>query len=325
MNGNVIQAGSPKRTGRVTRLFGIRYPIVQAGMVWTAGAELAVAVSQAGALGMIGAGSMKPELLREQIRKARAQTDNPVAVNIPLLRGDAAELVQAAIDGGIRIVFTSAGHPGKHTPHLKDAGCTVAHVVANVKQARKAEEAGCDAVVAEGFEAGGHNGVDELTTFVLVPQVCDAVGIPVIAAGGIVDGRGVAAALALGASGVQIGTRFAATAESSAHPSYKEAIVRSGDTATVLALRSLAPVRLIKNAFALRALDAERRGASKEELAGLLGRKREMQGIFEGNLEEGELEAGQGAGMIRDIPPAAEVVKRLVNEYHDTIKDLSEF
>jgi enoyl-[acyl-carrier protein] reductase II len=325
MTDSVIPAGSPNRTQRVSRMFGIRYPIVQAGMVWTAGAKLAVAVSNAGALGTIGAGSMKPDLLREQIRKARAGTSNPLAVNIPLLRGDAADLVQATIEEGIKIVFTSAGHPGKFSQRLKEAGCTLVHVVANVKQAKKAEEAGCDAVVAEGFEAGGHNGVDELTTFALVPQVRDAVAIPVIAAGGIVDGRGVAAAIALGAEGVQVGTRFAATVESSAHEAYKQAILESGDTGTVLALRGLAPVRLLKNTFAGRAVDAERRGASKEELVELLGRKREMLGIFEGNIEEGELEAGQGSGMIHEILPAAEVVKRLVREYHETIKDLSEF
>jgi enoyl-[acyl-carrier protein] reductase II len=322
MADDVTPAGSPVRSTRITHLFGIRYPVVQAGMVWTAGAKLAVAVSSAGALGTIGAGSMKPDLLRAHIRKARAATPHPVAVNIPLLRGDAEDLVRVTIEEGIRIAFTSAGHPGKFTPMLKRAGCTVVHVVANVKQARKAEESGCDAVVAEGFEAGGHNGVDELTTVTLVPQVCDAVKLPVIAAGGIVDGRGVAAAFALGAAGVQVGTRFAATIESSAHDLYKKAIIASGDTGTVLTMRGLAPVRLLKSPFAERAVEAERRGASKEELADLLGRKREMQGIFEGNLEEGELEAGQGAGMIREILPAAEVVKRLVEEYENVVRRL---
>jgi enoyl-[acyl-carrier protein] reductase II len=325
MTGDVTPAGPPHRTTRITRLFGIRYPVVQAGMVWTAGAKLAVAVSGAGALGTIGAGSMKPDLLRAQIRKARAATSAPVAVNIPLLRADAEDLVRATIDEGIRIIITSAGHPGKFTPLLKQSGCVAVHVVANIKQAKKAEESGCDAVVAEGFEAGGHNGVDELTSFVLVPQVCDAVKLPVIAAGGIVDGRGVAAAFALGAEGVQVGTRFAATIESSAHDLYKKAIIESGDTGTVMAMRGLTPVRLLKTPFAKRAVDAERRGASKEELAELLGRKREMQGIFEGNLDEGELEAGEGAGMIKEVLPAAEVVKRLVEEYERVVRGLENF
>jgi enoyl-[acyl-carrier protein] reductase II len=288
-------------------------------MVWTAGAKLAVAVSDAGALGTIGSGSMKPDLLQSQIRKARAATSMPIAVNIPLLRGDAEELIGTTIAEGVSIVITSAGHPARFTAALKQAGCTVVHVVANVKQARKAAECGCDAVVAEGFEAGGHNGVDELTTMTLVPQVRDAVSIPVIAAGGIVDGRGVAAAFALGADGVQIGTRFAVTLESSAHEAYKKAIVDSGDTGTVLTMRGLVPVRMLRTPFAKRAVEAERRGATREELVELLGRKREMQGIFEGNAEEGEMEAGQGAGMIRDIPPAAEVVTRLMAEYEEIV------
>jgi enoyl-[acyl-carrier protein] reductase II len=277
----------------VSRLFGIRYPIIQAGMVWTAGYKLAVAVSDAGGLGLIGSGSMKPDLLREHIRKARAATQEPLGVNIPLIRGDAAELIRATLEEGIRIIVTSSGSPGNHTRTLKDAGCLVVHVVASVRHAHKAVDAGCDAVVAEGFEAGGHNGLDEITTLALVPQVVDAVKVPVIAAGGIADGRGVAAALALGAHGVQVGTRFAASVESSAHMKYKLAIVNAQDGDTVLTLRSLAPVRLIKTPFALTAVEAERRGADRAELEELLGRKREMQGIFEGNVQEGELEAGQ--------------------------------
>jgi len=300
---------------RVTRLLRIRYPVIQAGMVWTAGSSLAVAVSEAGGLGMIGAGSMKPELLRDQIRKTRAATSRPFGVNIPLGRGDAADLVRTCLDEDVRIVFTSAGHPAKFTPVLKERGCFVAHVVAAVKHALKVQEAGCDAVVVEGFEAGGHNGVDELTTLVLVPQVADAVDLPVIAAGGIADGRGMAAALALGAEAVQVGTRFAATVESSAHETYKRAIVAARDTDTVLTLRRLVPTRMLKTPFAVRATEAERRGASAEELAALLGEHRERLGIFEGNTEEGELEAGQSAGLVREILPAGEVVRRLVLEY----------
>jgi enoyl-[acyl-carrier protein] reductase II len=301
---------------RITELFGIRYPIIQAGMVWAAGSRLAVAVSEAGGLGMIGAGSMKSDLLREHIRKAREGTTHPVAVNIPLMRKDAEELVRATIEEGIRIVFTSSGHPLKFTSLLKEAGCTVVHVIAAVKHARKAVEAGCDAVVAEGFEAGGHNGVDEITTLALVPQVADAVPLPVLAAGGIADGRGLAAVLALGAAGAQVGTRFAATVESSAHENYKRAIVDAKDTDTVLTLKKVTPVRMIKTQFARAAMDAERAGATREELEALLGRKREMMGIFEGNLEEGAFEAGQSSGLVAGILPAGEVVRRMMEEYH---------
>jgi enoyl-[acyl-carrier protein] reductase II len=307
------EGGAPET--RVTRLFGIRFPIIQAGMVWTAGNKLAVAVSEAGALGLIGAGSMTPDLLREHLRKAKERTRKPFGVNIPLMRGDAAELIRVTVEEEIRIVFTSSGHPVKFTGQLKQAGCIVVHVVAAVKHARKAAAAGCDAVVAEGFEAGGHNGVDEVTTLTLVPQVVDAVDIPVIAAGGIADGRGMAAALALGAEGVQVGTRFAVTVESSAHENYKKVVLAAGDGDTVLTLKKITPVRLVKTPFALRALEAERRGASREELEQLLGRKRERAGIFEGNLEEGEFEAGQSAGLVRDIPPAADVVRRMMEEY----------
>lgn len=302
---------------RITELFGIRYPIIQAGMVWTAGYKLAVAVSGAGGLGMIGSGSMKTDLLREHIRKARAATAAPLAVNIPLMRKDAEDLVRATVEEGIRIVFTSSGHPLKYTAFLKEQGCTVVHVIAAVKHARKAVEAGCDAVVAEGFEAGGHNGVDEITTLTLVPQVADAVALPVIAAGGIADGRGMAAAMALGADGVQVGTRFAATIESSAHEQYKQAVVRAGDGDTVLTLKKITPVRMIKTPFARKAMEAERNGATREELEALLGTRREKMGIFEGNVEEGEMEAGQSAGLVREILPAADVVRRMMNEYHD--------
>jgi enoyl-[acyl-carrier protein] reductase II len=300
---------------RVTQLFGIRYPIVQAGMVWAAGNKLAVAVSEAGGLGLIGAGSMSPELLREHIRNARGRTACSFGVNIPLMRKDAAELIRVSLEEGVQIVFTSSGHPLKYTEQLKNAGCTVVHVVAAVKHARKARTAGCDAVVAEGFEAGGHNGVDEITTLALVPQVVDAVDIPVIAAGGIADGRGMAAALALGAEGVQVGTRFAVTLESSAHETYKRVVLDADDGDTVLTLKKITPVRMVRTPFALKALEAERRGASREELEALLGTKREKAGIFDGNLDEGEFEAGQSSGLIRDIPHAGYVVRRMMEEY----------
>jgi enoyl-[acyl-carrier protein] reductase II len=308
---------------RVSRLFGIRYPIVQAGMIWVSGAKLAAAVSNAGGLGLIGAGSMKPDLLREHIRKARALTDKPFGVNIPLLREDAGDLVNAAIEQGVRVLFTSAGHPGKFIDHCKGAGCTVAHVVSTVRQARKAESAGCDAVVAEGFEAGGHNGPDEITTLCLVPQVVDAVSIPVLAAGGIMDGRGMLAVFALGASGVQIGTLFAATEESSAHAVFKELIVSSSDASTILTMKKIAPVRLLKTPFALRALEAESSGASVEELKQLLSTKRERSGMFEGNLDEGEFEAGQGAAMVYAVRPAGDVVRSLVESYRGARKRLA--
>jgi enoyl-[acyl-carrier protein] reductase II len=299
---------------RVTELFRIDVPIVQAGMVWTSGQKLAVAVSEAGALGLIGSGSMKPDVLREHIRKAKARTKKPFGVNVPLIRSDANELIQTTIEEGVKIVFTSSGHPGKFMDQLKKAQCTVVHVVASVKHARKAYESGCDAVVAEGFEAGGHNGIDEITTFCLVPQVVDSVPIAVIAAGGIADGRQMCAAMALGAEGVQIGTRFAATLESSSHDRYKRAIVDANDNSTLLTLRKVTPVRMIKNPFALRVQDAEASGAKKEELLELLGSKRERLGIFEGNWEEGEFEAGQSSGLVRDILPAAEVVRKLMLE-----------
>jgi enoyl-[acyl-carrier protein] reductase II len=291
-------------------------------MVWTAGYKLAVAVSEAGALGLIGAGSMKPELLREHIRKAKERTARPFGVNIPLKRGDADELLKVTVAEGVRILFTSAGTPVKYTTHLKQAGCIVIHVVASVKHAVKAAEAGCDALVAEGFEAGGHNGFDEIATVTLVPQVVDAVSVPVIAAGGIADGRGMAAAFALGAQGIQMGTRFAATIESSAHQHYKEALVAAKDTDTMLTLKKVAPVRLIKTPFARKAIEAEQRGATREELGQLLGRKREMMGIFEGNVSEGEFEAGQSSGLVREILPAAEVVRRTMEQYYDVKRDL---
>ncbi len=303
----------------LSKQFGIRYPIIQAGMVWTSGWKLAVASARAGCLGLIGAGSMKPELLSEHINKARAtEVKDRSGVNIPLIRGDGDELVRVTLESGVKIIFTSAGSPKVHAAKFKEAGCFLVHVVASVKHAQKAEEAGCDAVVAEGFEAGGHNGIDEITTLCLVPQVVDAVKIPVIAAGGIADGRQIHAALALGAQAVQIGTRFAATVESSSHENYKQAVVSAIDTDTVLTLKKVAPVRLWKNQFAQKAVDAEKHGATKEEELELLGRKREMNGIFNGDTQEGELEMGQSSGLVKDIPTTQEVVERLVKEYYQT-------
>ena len=301
----------------LSRKLGIRYPIIQAGMVWTSGWKLAVASARAGALGLIGAGSMKPDLLREHIRKANAtEVSKQIGVNIPLMRGDVEALITTSLEEGIRIFFTSAGNPKSYTAKLKDAGCFVAHVIASVKHALKAQEAGCDAVVAEGFEAGGHNGIDEITTLCLVPQVVDAVKIPVIAAGGIADGRQMLAALSLGAEAVQIGTRFAATVESSSHPLYKQAVIETEDNSTVLVLKKIAPVRLKKNHFALAALEAQRQGVSKEEEIELLANKREMRGIFEGDLEDGELEMGQSAGLIKEIVTVQHVMDKLLQEYH---------
>ena len=299
---------------RITDLFQIQVPIVQAGMVWVSGWKLASAVSNAGALGLIGAGSMKPDLLREHIRKTKEATSKPFGVNIPLLRPDAQELINAALEEHVKIFFTSAGHPIKFTASLKVAHCTVVHVTSNVKQAKKAEECGCDAVVAEGFEAGGHNGVDEITTLALVPQVVDAVSLPVIAAGGIADGRQMSAVLALGAEAVQIGTRFAATIESSAHYRYKQAIIEAKDGDTLLTLKKVAPVRMLKNPFALKAREEEMSGKSKEELKQLLGSRRERKGIFEGNWEEGEFEMGQSSGLVNEVLPAADVVRKLLEE-----------
>lgn len=308
---------------KITELFGIEFPIVQAGMVWVSGWKLASAVSNCGGLGLIGSGSMKPDLLREHIRKCKSATDKPFGVNIPLLRGDADELVNVTIEEGVKIVFSSAGHPKKFAQQLKDNGIKLIHVVPNVKYGLKAQEAGCDAVVGEGVEAGGHNGADQITTFALIPQLVDVLEIPVIAAGGIVDGRGIVAALALGAEGVQIGTRFAATIESSAHENYKRKIVEAGDTDTVLTLKKIGLVRMIKNDFALRAIKAEEECWDEIKLKELLGNKRERAGIFEGDEKEGELEAGQGAGLIKDIPTVKELMERLVSDFHLTLNKLN--
>lgn len=305
---------------KITELFKIDFPIIQAGMVWVSGWRLASAVSNCGGLGLIGAGSMKPDLLKEHIQKCKAATDKPFGVNIPLLRKDADELVKVCLDNGVKIFFTSAGNPKTFTSLLKEKCCTVVHVVANLKYGLKAQEAGCDAVVGEGVEAGGHNGADQLTTFCLIPQLVNKLNIPVIAAGGIVDGRGILAALSLGAEGVQIGTRFAATVESSAHENYKQEIVRSGDQDTTLAFKKIGLVRLIKNDFALRAMKAENEGWNEVQLRELLGAKRERSGIFEGDLVEGELEAGQGVGLINDIPTVKDLFDRFLHEYEQANK-----
>lgn len=286
-------------------------------MVWVSGWKLASAVSNCGGLGLIGAGSMKPELLKEHLLKCKAATDKPFGVNIPLLRKDADELVSVSLDEGVKIFFTSAGNPKTFTALLKDKNCTVVHVVANLKYGLKAQEAGCDAVVGEGVEAGGHNGADQITTFCLIPQLVDKLNIPVIAAGGIADGRGILAALSLGAAGVQIGTRFAATVESSAHDNYKKEIVNSSDQDTVLAFKKIGLVRMIKNDFAIRAMKAENEGWTETQLRELLGVKRERLGIFEGDLIEGELEAGQGAGLIKDIPEVKTLFEKLLKEIEE--------
>jgi len=303
-----------KITTKITELFNIEYPIIQAGMVWVSGWKLASAVSNEGGLGLIGAGSMKPELLREHIQKCRAATDKPFGVNIPLLRRDAEELVGVTIDEGVKIVFSSAGHPGKFVKLLKENNCKVVHVIPSVKHALKAEEVGCDAVVGEGVEAGGHNGINETTTISLIPQLVDALKIPVIAAGGIADGRGIIAALSLGAEGVQIGTRFAATVESSAHPNYKQKVVEAKDDGSILAFKKIGLVRMLKNDFAFRALQAEKDGWDEVKMKALLGSKRERLGIFEGDENEGELEAGQSSGLVNEILTVKELFNKLLNE-----------
>jgi enoyl-[acyl-carrier protein] reductase II len=300
---------------RITKLLNIKYPIIQAGMVWVSGWKLASAVSNCGGLGLIGAGSMKPDLLKEHLQKCKAATNKAFGINIPLLRKDADELVKVCLDEGVKIFFTSAGNPKTFTSQLKENGCTVVHVVANLKYGLKAQEAGCDAIVGEGVEAGGHNGADQITTFCLIPQLVDKLNIPVIAAGGIVDGRGILAALSLGAEGVQIGTRFAATVESSAHENYKQEIVKSGDQDTTLAFKKIGLVRMIKNDFAIHAMKAENEGWNETQLKELLATKRERAGIFEGDLIGGELEAGQGVGLIKDIPTVKDLFERLTKEY----------
>ncbi|MEE9449970.1 MAG: nitronate monooxygenase [Ignavibacteriaceae bacterium] len=299
---------------KITKLLQIEYPIIQGGMIWVSGWKLASAVSNNGGLGLIGSGSMKPELLREHIKKCFDATNKPFGVNIPLMRGDAEELINVVLQEGVKIVFTSAGNPKSFTQILQKNNVTVIHVVPSVKFGLKAESAGCDAVVGEGVEAGGHNGFDEISTMTLIPQLVDRLNIPVIAAGGIGDGRGLLAALSLGADGVQIGTRFAATEESSAHLNFKRRIIEAADNDTVLTLKKIGLVRMIKNEFAEKAVKAEDEGWSAEQQAELLGKKRAMLGIFEGDEKEGELEAGQISGLIEEILPVKDVINNLLKE-----------
>lgn len=307
---------------RVAALFGIRYPVISGGMVWCSGWRLAAAVSEAGGLGLIGSGSMTPELLREHIRKCRNATDKPFGVNVPLMYRHAEQIMHVIADEGVPVVFTSAGNPKTWTDFLHGAGCKVAHVVSSSRFALKSRDAGVDAVVAEGFEAGGHNGREETATMVLVPQVRSAIDIPLIAAGGIATGAGVAAAFALGAEGVQMGTRFALTQESSASDGFKRLCTGLDEGGTMLALKKLSPTRLVKNGFFERVAEAESRGATADELSELLGRGRSRLGIFEGDLSEGELEIGQIASFIRDLPTAGEVVARIAGEYEEIVKTL---
>lgn len=315
-------------TNKIRSLLHIRLPIIQAGMVWVSGGKLAAAAANAGCLGVIGAGSMKPPLLKEHILKAQGLTTDAtrkaLAVNAPLLYEGVKEQLDLAYDLGIRTVITSAGSPKTFTKYLKDKGCVVLHVTSSAELALKCEAAGVDAVIAEGFEAGGHNGRDEITTLVLIPQVVDAVKIPVIAAGGIADGRGIAAVLALGACGAQIGSRFAATEESSAHAHFKQAIISANPGDTMLAMKKHVPVRLLKNQFYQQVAELEQRGASKDELIALLGKGRAKRGMLEGDLIEGELEIGQVAGSISDIPAVAVLVKRLEQEYAAALKGLTD-
>lgn len=311
-------------SNRVTSLFSIDYPIIQAGMIWASGWRLASAVSNAGGLGLIGSGSMYPDVLREHIQKCKAATSRPFGVNVPLLYPDIDKHIQVIIEEKVPIVFTSAGNPKTWTPTLKQHGIKVVHVVSSSKFAVKSQEAGVDAVVAEGFEAGGHNGREETTTMVLIPAVADAVTIPVIAAGGIGSGRAMAAAFALGAEGVQVGSRFVATPEASSHINFKEAVVNANEGDTQLSLKQLTPVRLLKNAFFDAVKQAELSGASVETLAALLGRGRAKRGMFEGNLNEGELEIGQVSALIRDIQPAATVLQNIWEEFNTVRRQLAQ-
>ena len=306
---------------RITSLFSIDYPIIQAGMIWCSGWELAAAVSNAGGLGIIGSGSMYPEILEEQIIKCKQATDKPFAVNLPMLYPDIDKHVATIIQHKVPIVFTSAGNPKTWTAHLKEHGITVVHVVSSVKFALKAQEAGVDAIVAEGFEAGGHNGKDETTTFCLIPMVAKEVTIPIIAAGGIGSGAGILAALTLGADGVQVGSRFVPTHESSAHINFKNAVIASKEGDTLLTLKELTPVRLLKNEFFNKVQASYANRASVEELTSLLGRGRAKKGMFEGDLTEGELEIGQVAGLFDKIQSAKEVMEELIQGYHEALKE----
>ena len=309
---------------RVCHLFGIRYPIIQGGMVWCSGWRLASAVSNAGGLGLLGAGSMHPETLREHIRKCKAATDQPFGVNVPLMYPEIETLMEIIQEEGVKIVFTSAGNPNTWTSKLQQAGIKVAHVVSSSRFAMKCEEAGVDAIVAEGFEAGGHNGREETTTFCLIPAVKKVCSVPLIAAGGIVSGEGILAAEALGAEGVQMGTRFALTEESSAHFNFKDRCLRLNEGDTLLTLKQLSPTRLIKNDFYKQIEEAEQKGVSADELKALLGKGRAKKGIFEGDLYEGELEIGQAASQLRQLQTVDEVMKELVEDYRTALRQMQD-
>lgn len=306
------------KPNRVTELFGIQYPVIAGGMVWCSGWRLAAAVSNAGGLGLLGAGSMHPETLIEHIDKMNAATDKPWGINIPLMYPEIERLIEIIIEKGVKIVFTSAGSPKKYTARFHEAGIKVAHVVSSSKFAKKCEEAGVDAVVAEGFEAGGHNGREETTTLALIPQVRDAISLPLIAAGGIGSGKAMLAAMALGAEGVQIGTLFAVSEESSASDAFKKLCVDLGEDGTMLALKKISPTRLIKNELFAKIAEAENRGAEADELRELLGRAASKRGIFEGDLENGELEIGQIASTIKEVKPVAQIMHELITDFHTT-------
>ena len=300
---------------KINHLFNIQYPIIQAGMIWNSGWRLASAVSNAGGLGLLGAGSMYPEVLREHIQKCKKATNKPFGVNVPMLYPNIEEIIQIIMEEDVKIIFTSAGNPKTHTARLKENNSTVVHVVSSVKFALKAQEAGVDAVVAEGFEAGGHNGREETTTFTLIPMVKDQLDIPLIAAGGIATGKGMLAAMVLGADGVQVGSRFVACDESSAHIRFKKKVTKAQDGDTFLTLKELAPVRLLKNKFSDELLALYKTNPSKQELLNLLGRARAKKGMFEGDLEDGELEIGQISGLINEIKPAADIVNEMIAEF----------
>lgn len=306
------------KPNRITELFGIQYPVIAGGMVWCSGWRLAAAVSNAGGLGLLGAGSMHPETLIEHIDKMNAATDKPWGINIPLMYPEIERLIEIIIEKGVKIVFTSAGSPKKYTARFHEAGIKVAHVVSSSKFAKKCEEAGVDAVVAEGFEAGGHNGREETTTLALIPQVREAISLPLIAAGGIGSGKAMLAAMALGAEGVQIGTLFAVSEESSASDAFKKLCVDLGEDGTMLALKKISPTRLIKNELFAKIAEAENRGAEADELRELLGRAASKRGIFEGDLEHGELEIGQIASTIKEVKPVAQIMHELITDFHAT-------
>ena len=310
-------------SNRINKLFNINYPIIQAGMIWCSGWRLASAVSNAGGLGLLGAGSMYPDVLREHIQKCKGATNKPFGVNVPLLYPDIEVLMEIIIEEKVKIVFTSAGNPKIWTTQLKEKGITVVHVVSSAKFAKKAEDAGVDAVVAEGFEAGGHNGREETTTLCLIPLVAKAVSIPVIAAGGIGNGRSLLAALALGADGVQIGSRFVASHESSAHENFKQKVIEATEGDTILTLKELTPVRLMKNKFYQEIYKAEENGASVEELKTILGRSRAKKGMFEGDLDEGELEIGQISAGITEIKPVAGIMSEIIEEYKNAVEEIA--